>query len=140
MPLAAKILLFNSRAKEVGRRQQLGKFHLRMVSTDHCSVMTKSRFWEGGKADLTDARSIPQELERIVPRLPPLPIQPIIAVGRREWGTYDFEEYRSVLTTHEYHSATDLLANLDKRVIAPAERKAKEIARRRAGSSKPSRR
>jgi uncharacterized protein YjbI with pentapeptide repeats len=91
-------------------------------------------------ADLTDASSIPQELERIVPRLPSLPIQPIIAAGQGEWGTYDFMEYPWVLATHEYRTPADLLANLDKRVIAQAEKKAKEIEKRRARPTKRSRR
>ncbi len=83
-------------------------------------------------ADLTDAKSIPQELQRVVPGLPSLPVQPLIAAGQDEYTMFrDFLQYPWVLAPHRYASLADLLANLDERVIAPAEMKAAEIEERR---------
>jgi hypothetical protein len=48
-------------------------------------------------ADITDANSIPQELQKIIPSLPSLPIQPIILDSHHEYGMFkDFGAYPSV--------------------------------------------
>ncbi|HXD31614.1 MAG TPA: pentapeptide repeat-containing protein [Pyrinomonadaceae bacterium] len=79
-------------------------------------------------ADLTDAKSIPQELERIVPNLPSLAIQPILLKSEAEYGMFEhFKKYPWVLATYFYSDVEDLLENLDRKVINQAETKAREL-------------
>lgn len=83
-------------------------------------------------ADLTDAKSIPQELQRIVPELPSLPVQPIILASQYEYSMFiDLQDYPWVLPIHRYTDTDALLTQLDALVIAPALTKAEEIAERR---------
>lgn len=79
-------------------------------------------------ADITDARSIPQELQRIVPGLPSLPVQPIIMSTQYEYSMFrDISSYPWVLPIHRYDNLESLLSDLGGKVINPAVRKAKEI-------------
>ncbi|BAS54654.1 pentapeptide repeat-containing protein [Leptolyngbya boryana CZ1] len=83
-------------------------------------------------ADITDAKSIPQELQRIIPSLPSLPIQPIILDSQHEYAMFrDFGAYRSVLPPHRYQCIEQLIVSLDEKVIAPALERAQEIAKQR---------
>lgn len=83
-------------------------------------------------ADITDARSIPQELHAIVPALPSLPVQPIIFGEQYEYGMFkDFAGYLSVLPPFRYEDTKHLQDSLKEHVIAPVTRKAQEIAERR---------
>lgn len=79
-------------------------------------------------ADITDAKSIPQELQAIVPNLLSVPIQPIILAAQREYAMFEhFRRYPSVLPLHEYASQDQLIAELPEKVIEPAERKVMEL-------------
>jgi uncharacterized protein YjbI with pentapeptide repeats len=79
-------------------------------------------------ADITDAKSIPAELERIVPGLPSVPVQPLIASSDDEYGMFEhFRRYPWVLDTYQYDSLENLLSSLREKVIDPAELKAKEL-------------
>lgn len=79
-------------------------------------------------ADITDAKSIPQELMAIVPNLPSVPVQPIILLSQREYGMFEhFRNYRSVLPIAVYRNQAELLSSLEQCIIAPAEAKLNEI-------------
>jgi uncharacterized protein YjbI with pentapeptide repeats len=84
-------------------------------------------------ADITEARSIPQELQRIVPSLPSVPIQPILHSAFEEYGMFeDLLDYQTVLTPYRYDSLENLLVSLEDKVIAPAVIAARKIMERRA--------
>lgn len=80
-------------------------------------------------ADITEPRSIPQELQAIVPDLA-VPVQPLLLEGSTsEYGMFqDFpRKYHWVLAVHWYKDLDDLLLSLEEKVIAPAEAKVKEL-------------
>jgi uncharacterized protein YjbI with pentapeptide repeats len=78
-------------------------------------------------ADITDPKSIPQELASIVPNLPSVPVQPLLQNGFEPWGMYDhIKRYPWVLPLVPYENQETLLTALPLEVIAPAEAKAKE--------------
>ncbi len=77
-------------------------------------------------ADITDAKSILQELMAIVPNLPSVPVQPLLLASQREYGMFGhFKRYDWVLPTFEYEDNDQVIASLDSHVIGPAEAKAK---------------
>jgi len=77
-------------------------------------------------ADITDAKSIPQELMAIVPSLPGVPVQPLLLSSQQEYGMFEhFRRYPWVLETFLYDDENRLLAALNEKVIGPAEAKAK---------------
>jgi len=94
--------------------------------TETISILAKlSRFVI---ADLTDAKSIPQELSQIVPHMPSLPVIPLILKGQREYGMFEhWPRYPWVLPIFEYENEAHLIKNLIKAVIEPAENKVQEI-------------
>src|SRR5215469_11279768 len=82
-------------------------------------------------ADISDPKSVPQELGSIVPTLPSVPVQPLLQSGYEPWGMYDhIKRYAWVLPLFEYESEKKLLQDLELKVIAPAEEKAKEQTRK----------
>jgi hypothetical protein len=79
-------------------------------------------------ADVTDAKAVLQELRGIVPDLPSLPVQSIILETQEEPGMFDFYRHRtSFLKVHRYADQEQLLADLDDKVILPAELKVQEL-------------
>jgi uncharacterized protein YjbI with pentapeptide repeats len=79
-------------------------------------------------ADITEAKSIPQELERIVPSLPSVPVQPLLHISASEYGMFEhFTAYPWVLKTYQYDSLEEVIAALTEKIIVPAELKAKKL-------------
>lgn len=82
-------------------------------------------------ADITDAKSIPQELMSIVPSLPSVPVQPLILSSQHEFGMFEhFTRFPWVLPVYPYKDEESLLKSLTKKVINPAEQKAQELVKR----------
>src|SRR6516225_6105020 len=76
-------------------------------------------------ADLTDARSVLQELQTIVPGLPSVAVRLLIKKSAHEYGMLDYiRAYRSVVEkTYEYESMEELIASIKVNIIGPAEAK-----------------
>jgi hypothetical protein len=73
-------------------------------------------------ADVSDAKSVLQELRGIVPDNPTLPVQSMIVSGQEEPGMFDFfKRYPWFLEVHRYDSPAQLFADLKDRVIGPVE-------------------
>ncbi|MDQ2884688.1 MAG: pentapeptide repeat-containing protein [Chloroflexota bacterium] len=78
-------------------------------------------------ADLTDAKSIPQELQAIVPHLPSVPVQPILQAGTKEYAMFEhYERYPWVLPIYRYRDIPTLLASIKDHIIKPIEQRARE--------------
>jgi uncharacterized protein YjbI with pentapeptide repeats len=78
-------------------------------------------------ADITEARSIPQELMAIIPALPSVPIQPLLLAGSPEYGMFEhFRHFPWVLKPFVYTNESHLLDCLRDCVIEPANSRAKE--------------
>jgi Pentapeptide repeats (8 copies) len=80
-------------------------------------------------ADITDAKSIPQELQAIVPNLPSVPVQPLVLASDHEYAMFEhFKRYPWVLEVYRYEDSREVLASLEAKVISPAETKARELS------------
>ncbi len=81
-------------------------------------------------ADLTDAKSVLQELQTIAsPFSPSVVVQPLILQSQEEPGMFGFfRQYDWVIRPVRYTDQESLLAELTEKVIAPMEAKAKELA------------
>ncbi len=83
-------------------------------------------------ADLTDPRSIPQELKHIVPALPSVPVQPLLLDTQDAYSMFaDLGGFATVLPPARYRDLPHLLQILDSEVLAPAEACLADIALRR---------
>jgi uncharacterized protein YjbI with pentapeptide repeats len=79
-------------------------------------------------ADVSDPKSILQELQAIVPALTSVPVQTLIVNPQEEPGMFDsFYPYPWFLAPFHYSSEEHLLANLERSVIDPAEAKVQEL-------------
>jgi hypothetical protein len=80
-------------------------------------------------ADITDAKSIPQELQAIVPNLPSVPVQPMLLASEREYVMFEhIRQYPWVLATYYYDNLDEVLASIEDKIISPAETKARELS------------
>lgn len=78
-------------------------------------------------ADITDAKSIPQELHAIVPHLPSVIVQPILHIDAREYAMFEhYERYPWVLPIYHYQDIPSLLASIEEHIIKPVEKMERE--------------
>jgi len=79
-------------------------------------------------ADISDAKSVLQELRAIVPDLPSVPVQPVIIASQEEPRLFDYyRHFPWFLPVHRYDTPAQLLTELSDRVIKPSEDKVLEI-------------
>jgi hypothetical protein len=83
-------------------------------------------------ADLTDARSVLQELQAIVPQSPSVAVRLLIKRSKRKYGMLDhFKQFRSVVeNTYEYEDLAEVIASIKDNIILPAEAKVKELRKK----------
>ena len=80
-------------------------------------------------ADITDAKSIPQELMAVVPSLPSVPVQPLRVATAPTYGMFDhFRRFPWVLEPAIYSDVNDLVTRFDEIVVRPAETVAKQLS------------
>jgi uncharacterized protein YjbI with pentapeptide repeats len=82
-------------------------------------------------ADLTNARSVLQELQAVVPSLPSVAVQLMIEKTAHEHGMLDYiRRYRSVVEqAYEYEDLREVIDSIKDKIILPAEAKLREIRR-----------
>ncbi len=86
------------------------------------TIMLLARMARFVIADISDAKSVLQELRGIVPDLPTVPVQPIIVADQDDPGMFDhFKKYPWFLKVRRYKTSVQLLAHLDDWVIGPLE-------------------
>ncbi len=74
-------------------------------------------------ADLTEPRSIPQELKGIIESSPSIPVRPIIHSSQKEYGMFEhLARYNWVIAPLSYSSSDDIVNNMNKDIIEPAEK------------------
>jgi len=80
-------------------------------------------------ADITDAKSIAQELQAIVPNLA-VPVQPLLLASQYEYGMFEsFKKYHWVLEVYRYDNPDEVLTSLESKIISPSEAKATELSK-----------
>jgi hypothetical protein len=79
-------------------------------------------------ADLTDATEVRAELQKIVPELPSVPVQPLLLASKTAYVTFsDLKPYPWVLEPFRYRDLDDAIASMPNMVLDPAEAKLKEL-------------
>lgn len=82
-------------------------------------------------ADITNARSIPQELRSIIPNLPSVPVQPLLQASAKVYGMFDdFKSYPWVLEIHRYQDIDDLRKSLGEVIDNVEKWKAEQLENR----------
>lgn len=80
-------------------------------------------------ADITDPKSIPQELFSVVKNLRSVAVQPILLKGHEPWGMFDtLRREVNVLEPVVYKNLADLERRLAREIVTPAERRVRELS------------
>ena len=83
-------------------------------------------------ADITDAKSVLQDIQSIVPNNPSVPAQPIPLASQEEPGMFDFLcQFPWLLKVFLYDNLEGLLGALEEMVIGPAELKRRQSSENR---------
>ncbi|MET7242455.1 pentapeptide repeat-containing protein [Methylobacterium sp. EM32] len=83
-------------------------------------------------ADITDPKSIPQELQRIVPSLPSVPVQPLILLNNEIYSMFvDFGGSLTMLPPIVYKNDKHLISLIDESILPAVNKKLTEIRDRR---------
>jgi hypothetical protein len=78
-------------------------------------------------ADITEAHSIPQELEHIVPHLPSVLVQPILQADTTEYTMFEhYKWYPWVLPIYRYQDIPSLLSSFKEHILKSVEQKEHE--------------
>jgi uncharacterized protein YjbI with pentapeptide repeats len=94
------------------------------------TVMTLAHLARFIVVDITDPRCVPQELQAIVPILA-VPVQPLLNSSDHKYGTFgDLRKYDWFLPLQNYNDVEELLKSFNDKIIAPAEAKLAELAKR----------
>jgi len=84
-------------------------------------------------ADITDPKSVPQELVLVSRLINTVPIQPIISKVEREYSMFaDFLDCSSVLELFRYEDIDEIIKSLPDKIITPAETWVSQLAAKRA--------
>lgn len=111
--------------RDQGRLPLLFNFQRPETQTADETISTLAHMARFVIADLTDAKSVLQELRAIVPNSPSVVVQPLLLASQEEPGMFDFfRKFPWVLKPIRYTDQKALIAKFDKTVIAPAEAKA----------------
>lgn len=82
-------------------------------------------------ADITDAKSIPQELQAIIPHLPSVPVQPLLLSSQLEYGMFEhFKHFPWVMPTYYYQDIQELISLVPERILNPLEAMVKDLAQK----------
>lgn len=110
------------RLRNLGRVPVLFDFDKPLSQTTDETISTLAHMSRFVIADLTDAKSVLQELRSIVPNSPCVLVQPLLLASQEEPGMFDFfRKFPWVLEPVRYTDQAALIAALDETVIAPAE-------------------
>ena len=76
-------------------------------------------------ADLTDAKSVVQEMQAIVPDFPSVPVRLIIIKSQEEPGMFDhIRQFRSVVTgAFKYKNPEEVIKSIGDKILKPVEKK-----------------
>ena len=81
-------------------------------------------------ADLTDAKSVVQEMQAIVPDFPSVPVRFIIIKSQEKPGMFDhIRQFRSVVTgAFKYKNPEEVIKSIGDKILKPVEQKLKELS------------